>query len=131
MREIDMIIVHCSDTPASMDIGVAAIRDWHVAENGWSDIGYHYVIRRDGTVEVGRPVDVRGAHVVGHNSSSIGICLVGGGGGLFNFTMAQVEALSLLTEKLRRVFGQMDVYGHRDFNPGKQCPCFDVRELLG
>lgn len=130
MREIEKLIVHCSDTPASMDIGEAEIRQWHVEERGWSDIGYHFVIRRDGTVEVGRPLEKAGAHTHGHNKNSIGVCLVGGGGGWFNFTMAQLCALRNLHETLALSFEGIEVRGHREFNLSKACPCFDVQALL-
>ena len=78
----DTIIVHCSATPQNMDIGVEEIRRWHTDPKprgkGWSDIGYHYVIRRSGVVEAGRDWKRMGAHARGHNRTSIGICLVGG-----------------------------------------------------
>jgi len=84
MRIIDTVIVHCSATKPSMDIGVDVIRQWHM-NKGWSDIGYHYVIRRNGAVELGRDLDKDGdvdeeigAHAYGHNATSIGICLIGG-----------------------------------------------------
>ena len=77
MREIDAIVIHCSYTPPSMDIGVREIYDWHVNDNGWKDIGYHYVIRRNGNIEIGRPEHTPGAHVAGHNHNTIGLCLVG------------------------------------------------------
>ena len=78
MRKINEIILHCSATPASMDIGAKEIRDWHVNGNHWRDIGYHWVIRRDGTVEKGRPEYQVGAHCLNHNANSIGVCMVGG-----------------------------------------------------
>lgn len=78
MREINLIVVHCTYSRPSMDIGVEEIRKWHVEGNSWTDIGYHYVIRRDGTIEDGRPIERPGAHVKGHNSNSIGIAWVGG-----------------------------------------------------
>lgn len=85
MRTIDSIIIHCAYTPPGMDIGATEIRRWHVEERGWKDIGYHYVVRRDGDVEPGRDLDGDGdvveevgAHAAGHNAHSIGICLVGG-----------------------------------------------------
>jgi len=77
-RPINLIVVHASYTPPSMDIGAETIRDWHVNDNGWDDIGYHYVITRAGEVEVGRPLEMAGAHVRGHNDDSIGVCLIGG-----------------------------------------------------
>lgn len=132
----DHIVVHTAATRPSMDIGAAEIRRWHL-QRGWLDIGYHYVIRRDGTVEEGRPRDAIGAHVSGHNTDSIGICLVGGVSEKDvkvpenNYTKAQMEALHGLLETLKTVFPKADIRGHRDF-PGvaKACPCFDVRAWL-
>lgn len=133
MREIKSIVVHCSATPKHMDIGVSEIREWH-KKRGWSDIGYHYVIRRNGVVEDGRPVEQVGAHVKGHNKNSIGICLVGGIGenqkADANFTLEQYNALDLLVYDLMCRFGVLEVYGHRELNPHKECPCFDVNALL-
>lgn len=129
MRDIDMIVVHCSDTPASMDIGADEIRRWHVNDNGWSDIGYHYVIRRNGIVEYGRPVEKAGAHARGNNKSSIGICLVGGKGG-FNFTLPQLRSLDRLVGAQQTLYGPCAVVGHRDLDDGKECPQFSVTHLL-
>lgn len=131
MRTIKQLIVHCSDTPPDMDIGVDEIRDWHVEEKGWIDVGYHHVIRRDGTLEGGRPLAQAGAHARGYNLSSIGICLVGGGGGLFNFTLAQINCLAKLLDYYREKYPEAEAMGHRDL-PGvfKTCPCFDVRSLV-
>lgn len=133
----EMIIVHCSDTYASMDIGVKEIREWHLAR-GWRDIGYALVIRRDGTVERGRDLDQDddifdevGAHARGFNRQSIGICLVGGKsdhcGPEFNFTRAQMDALETTLTWIRARFPGIAVIGHRDV-PGahKACPSFDV-----
>lgn len=130
MRFINKIIVHCSYTRPSQDIGVEDIRHWHVEENGWRDIGYHYVIRRDGSVETGRPITQAGAHTRGQNSSSIGICLVGGmsddGMPDANFTVQQYQSLKSLIEFKHP---NLAIFGHRDFS-SKPCPCFDVRALL-
>ncbi len=93
MREINEIIVHCSATPESMDIGVKEIRDWHVNDNKWDDIGYHFVIRRDGTIECGRSIDKAGAHCKGHNAHSIGMCLVGGEDADFAAKMQEYDSL--------------------------------------
>jgi len=115
-----------------MDIGADTIREWHVHGNGWNDIGYHYVIRRDGTVERGRPVEVAGAHTKGENLTSIGICLIGGRGHNgkpeVNYTAAQWRALHDTVVRLRARFGIKagKVYGHNDFS-SKACPCFNVR----
>lgn len=128
MRELNRIIIHCAYTTPRMDVGAAEIRLWHL-ERGWSDIGYHYVIRRDGTVEAGRPVSEVGAHAKGYNVDSIGICLVGGKGidgkDDANFTSAQWAALRPLVDELVALYGIRSVIGHRDVSD-KACPCFDV-----
>lgn len=136
MRQLDMIIVHCSATPSGMDIGAEEIRKWHL-ERGFSDIGYHYVIRRDGTVAVGRPVELAGAHCKGHNARSIGICLVGGvekhEGKLVsacNYTPEQGKALKSLIEDLLEQYPSIQsIHGHNEF-AAKDCPCFDVQEWV-
>lgn len=76
-RNIKEIIVHCSATPEGKDFTVADIKRWHLAR-GFSDIGYHYVIYRDGSIHVGRSENISGAHCTGHNTISIGICYIGG-----------------------------------------------------
>ena len=77
MRRIDKIIIHCSGTKAEHDIDASDIRQWHKAK-GWSDIGYHYFIKLNGTVETGRYIEKVGAHAFGYNKRSIGICYAGG-----------------------------------------------------
>lgn len=130
MRKINLIVIHCADTYARMDIGVKEIREWHLAR-GFNDIGYHYVIRRDGTIEAGRPLEKPGAHAVGYNSQSIGICYAGGKGDNDkpedNRTPAQKQALHDLVNSLKQQFPQAKIVGHRDL-PGvqKACPCFSV-----
>lgn len=132
MRTVNTIVVHCSATPPSMDIGAEEIRKWHVEENKWTDIGYHFVIRRDGTVEEGRPLKRPGAHVKGRNSDSVGVCWVGGvsenGKTEDNRTADQSSALFHLLQDLQQEFPGAGVLGHRDFNEVKKdCPSFDVR----
>ena len=78
MRKINKLIVHCSATPEYKNFDVNDIREWHVKGNGWSDCGYHYVIKLDGTLQEGRPVEKIGAHCAGHNRDSIGVCYIGG-----------------------------------------------------
>ena len=125
--KINKVIIHAADTPAGMNVGVEEIRRWHVEGNGWSDIGYHYVITRDGTIEAGRDEDTQGAHVRGHNGDSLGVCMVGGKPGC-NYTAAQWEALAWLVRGLLLRHGLVasDVYGHNDFDKGKTCPTFDA-----
>ena len=135
MRKINEIVIHCSATRARADIGVGEIRQWHVQGNGWRDIGYHFVIRRDGGIEAGRPLDQAGSHVTGHNAGSIGLCLAGGLDDnhqpAANFTPAQWAALKDKLIELSAAFPGARILGHRDF-PGvkKDCPCFDVRTWL-
>lgn len=141
MRTINKIVLHCSATPGSMDIGAAEIRRWHTDKkpkgNGWSSIGYHHVIRRDGTVEDALPHARAGIHAAGHNAKSIGVCLVGGcekvKGKLVtrrNFTPEQMAALERLVRELMARYPDAEVLGHRDLNPGKDCPSFSVRDWL-
>jgi len=130
MRAIDSIIIHCSYTPADMDVSVSQIRDWHLSR-GWSDIGYHFIILRNGFLESGRPIVLAGAHAKGHNKTSIGICLVGGMGDDgtpdCNYTADQWKMLATTTKHLVEFYNTRDPIGHRDL-PGvtKECPCFDV-----
>lgn len=129
------IAIHGAWTPPSMDIGAKEITEWHL-ERGFGDIGYHFVIRRDGTIEEGRDIDLEGAHVYGHNDYTIGICLVGGRNEQFwefNYTFRQIVALTGLVGRLMEDYPEITaVMGHRDF-PGvtKRCPGFDVRQFLG
>jgi len=130
---IDTIWVHCSATRPEMDIGADTIRKWH-KDRGWSDIGYHFVIRRTGQIEEGRPEDKPGAHVRGYNKNSLGICLIGGvdynGVADANFTFAQYQALVGLIQELKQKYGMnVEVRGHRDV-AAKDCPCFSIQNLL-
>ena len=134
MRNITKIIIHCAATRPSMDIGAKEIREWHTKGNGWADIGYHGVIRRDGTLESGRPMDQPGAHTSGHNANSIGICLVGGvkGDGKTpeaNFTPEQWATLRRVVLDLRKKHPSATVHGHNEF-AAKACPSFDVQKWL-
>lgn len=137
-KDTDTLVIHCADTTKDMDVGVREIREWHVKENGWKDIGYHLVIRRNGFVEVGRPLWSVGAHVQGHNSTSIGICMVGGSKRVKganveenNFTDAQWKTLLRLVKTLVNQFTITTICGHRDFpKVQKYCPSFDVAQWL-
>ena len=131
MRNIDKIIVHCSATPEGRDVQISEIKRWHVGERNWSDIGYHYVILLDGTVEIGRSMSRNGAHVRGHNKNSVGIAYVGGTDSAGNpkdtRTLAQKHSLQLLLVFLKSVYPKAGIYGHRDFS-SKACPSFDAKE---
>lgn len=130
----DMIVVHCSATQPLAHLGAREIDGWH-RDNGWMGIGYHYVIRTDGTVERGRPEAMRGAHAAEVNDHSIGICLIGGvdakGKPSANFTGLQLAALSDLLAGITDRHGITKIVGHRDI-PGvkKACPSFNVAHWL-
>jgi hypothetical protein len=129
-QSTNYLVVHCSASPPGLDIGAAEIRQWHKVR-GWSDIGYHFILRRDGRIEEGRPADEVGCHVKGHNSDTLALCLVGGVDQRQrpqnNFTDAQRASLRQLVGALSARYPQAKVIGHRDF-PGvaKACPCFDA-----
>lgn len=117
-----------------MRIGANEIRDWHL-EKGWRDIGYHYVIRRDGSLEKGRDVSEAGAHVKGRNADTIGVCMVGGvnesNQADSNFTLSQYIRVVELINYLKNEYPSIDkVSGHRDHTSLKACPCFDIKALL-
>lgn len=130
MRPIRQIVVHCSATRPSLDIGAAEIDAWH-RQRGFDEIGYHAVIRRDGTIEQGRKHSSPGAHAKGYNSDTIGVCLVGGldgtGAPAPIYEPVQLSSLWQWIGEQRRIYGALDVIGHRDL-PGvaKACPSFDV-----
>lgn len=142
MRKIDTIIVHCTATRPNWwadrraEEKVSEIRRWHTEERGWSDIGYHVLIDRDGTIVDGRPIERSGAHAKGHNKTSVGISLFGGHGGSQddkfedNFTPAQDRALRKLIAQLRMEYPAITtIMGHNEVSP-KMCPCFQVTEWL-
>lgn len=148
--ETKNIVVHCSATRPQLDIGRREIREWHIAK-GWADIGYAAVIRRNGLVEFGRHFDDIGAHVMGHNSTSVGVCLVGGlypdGSEAVDdfvnlYTAEQGHALAELLTLLEAAYPSATILGHRDLSPDKDhdgkiepqewlksCPGFDVHNF--
>jgi len=135
-KKTDTIVIHCSDSGAFQDIGAEEIRHWHTMENGWEDIGYHFVIRRDGSVELGREIEAIGAHAYGLNRYSIGICMVGGRGidgkPQDNFSDKQYLSLAILIRGLNSKYpGIRSVIGHGDVRGcDKTCPNFSVTEFL-
>tara|TARA_R110001592_G_scaffold67498_1_gene207149 strand:+ start:1959 stop:2381 length:423 start_codon:yes stop_codon:yes gene_type:complete len=130
MREINKIIIHCSATRECQDISTETIRGWHVNERGWSDIGYHYIILIDGTIDEGRALEIQGAHVRGLNKNSIGICYVGGCDSKMNpkdtRTPEQIKSMNQLVSKLKEKYNA-SVHGHNEFS-SKACPAFNVKK---
>ena len=123
-----MIIIHCSAVRPDQTSSAAQINLWHRRDNHWKNgIGYHYVIRRDGTIEPGRPEWMVGAHCVNHNAHSIGVCYEGGldirGQPDDTRTPAQKAAMRRLLEELHGRYPKAVILGHHDLNPLKPCPC--------
>ena len=124
--KINKIIIHCSATPTGRETTAEEIHAWHKAR-GWDGIGYHYVIKIDGTIENGRPDYWLGAHASGHNKGSLGICMIG----LDEFTTEQWTSLSELISALtNKHHGINEIIGHNEISK-KTCPGFDVQQWLG
>jgi N-acetylmuramoyl-L-alanine amidase len=130
MRKVNKIIIHCTATPEGRDVSIDEVRRWHVKERGWRDVGYHFLIRLDGTVEEGRPIEMTGAHTRGHNWDSIGIAYAGG------MSKDMTEPKDTRTDEQKDSFVDLlcqlhdcyggTIYGHRDFSE-KACPSFDAK----
>ena len=135
MRDIDMIVVHCSGSRCNHRYTMKMLRYDHVHNNGWSDIGYHFYITLDGEVHACRPVERMGSHALGYNAHSIGICYEGGldanGRPADTRTPAQKAAMRELLKSLCTDYPEAEILGHRDL-PGvhKECPSFNVKKWL-
>lgn len=142
-RKITELILHCTASREGVNQTVSSIRNCHIRDRKWSDIGYHFVIYLDGSIHTGRPLDKIGAHCSGHNSYSIGICYVGGLDKNNNpkdtRTDAQKKGLLELLTLLKKQYPNAKIIGHRDTSPDlngngtvepsewiKSCPCFDA-----
>ena len=126
VRRIDRVFLHCSASDRPEHDNAATIRQWHLAR-GFSDIGYHFYVRKDGTVERGRGIEITPAAQEGHNRNTIAICL----GGLEAFTDEQFDTLRDLCGQIHAVLPGVTFHGHCEVNPGKECPVFDYRAVLG
>ena len=126
MRDLNYIIIHCSDSPHGRGDTIKEIRHWHVNERKFDDVGYHYVILEDGSIQIGRDLNTAGAHAKGYNGDSIGICLLGKD----VFTKEQLNALSFLIKGLKRQFDihSDKIFGHNKVS-NKTCPNFNVVEF--
>ena len=124
-----MIVLHCSGIMPNQHQDIKDVDAYHKSK-GWNGVGYHFYVRRDGTVEYGRRLDEVGAHVVNHNKHSIGICYEGGldsaGEAADTRTPEQVRALREIVERMHAYFPHAVIVGHHDLNPTKPCPCFDA-----
>ena len=130
MRHIELIVVHCSATRCNQSYSVMQLIRDHVDRFGYT--GYHYYITRDGQTYQTRHAQLVGAHAVGHNSHSLGVCYEGGldkeGHHADTRTTRQKRALLDLLKRLKREYPQAQILGHRDLpNVHKDCPCFDAK----
>lgn len=130
-RNITEIIIHCSATPEGRDYIVENIRQWHL-QRGFNDVGYHYIIYRDGSVHKGRDESVVGAHCTGHNSNSIGVCYIGGMDKANKQpkdtrTPEQKESLINLLKELKTKYPNAVIHSHNDF-ANKACPSFNATQ---
>lgn len=127
MRSIEYIVLHCSDSDIEAHDNVETIRSWHL-ERGWRDIGYHFVITKDGSVDRGRDINLPGAHAKGFNSRSIGICLTGRDW----FSPEQFASLRELCDDLLEAYDldRSSIVLHRELNSGKTCPNFDFDDVF-
>ena len=131
MRPIDEVILHCTATPWGREVDIAEVRRWHTQGNKWRDVGYHYLIQLDGSLQVGRPIDEAGAHVRGRNASTIGVAYVGGlqsdGTPADTMTPEQEETFEHLFFALQLTLGRpLELSGHCDHDKKKKCPGFSV-----
>ena len=125
-ENINYLVVHCSDTDDSEDIGAKEIHKLHISF-GWDGIGYHAVIQKSGLLEKGRPEFWIGAHVFEHNHESLGVCLIG----RKKFTNQQFEALEFILRDWKSKYPNSKIVGHCDFsNTSKTCPNFNLKKWL-
>ena len=128
------IILHCSATKENADFSISDIDRWH-RERGFKKVGYHFVIRLDGTIEEGRKENEIGSHCKGHNNKSIGICYIGGldkdGKPKDTRTEEQKESLYHLVGKLllKHDIPISSIHTHNEF-ANKACPCFSADEFI-
>ena len=131
-RPIKYMVIHCAATKVSMNISASDINRWHKAK-GWSGIGYNHYIKLDGTIEEGRSLEVYGAHTLGRNHDSIGICLEGGmsedGKAKDTLTVDQWQAVMKIFKAYKKTYPNLLLSGHNQWNV-TSCPAFDVREYV-
>lgn len=146
MREINLIVVHCSATRADRDFTENDLEVCH-RHRGFNGAGYHFYIRKNGDIKNTRPLEKPGAHALGYNAHSIGICYEGGLDVRYRpadtRTELQKHSLRVLIRTLLMDYPGCRVCGHRDLSPDrngdgrispeewvKECPCFEVTSKL-
>lgn len=131
-KQTQSIIIHHSASPRTTKL--AEIRRWHMQDRGFEELGYHFVIEGDGLILRGRDIHYQGAHALGANHDSIGVCVVGDNTRQEHlWGMPQILALRHLVATIQQIFGPLVVCGHRDAKGGEtatECPGIDVQTLL-
>ena len=123
-NEVKYLVIHCSDTEDSIDIGAIEIHKMHL-KFGWNGVGYHKIICRNGEIENGRPEYWVGAHARGFNKISLGVCLIG----KQNFTKRQFESLEKILRIWKKKYPKTEIIGHYVISDTKKtCPNFDVKK---
>jgi N-acetylmuramoyl-L-alanine amidase len=132
-RAITGVVIHCTATPEGRDHNAAEVRRWHMGPpNYWSDIGYHYVVKLDGTIEKGRSEWMVGAHVIEANSGTLGVVYVGGvsADGMkprdTRTPAQQIALVDLCRALIARYPTIKRISGHNDWTNAKACPSFKV-----
>jgi hypothetical protein len=147
MGRIKYLVIHCSDTPETMNVTGEMIRQWHTYPppqgRGWSKPGYSDLIKRNGTIDKLNTYDsdqwITSAEVtngaMGYNGVSVHICLAGGKTNKQQlpeqlFTQAQIQTLTIYLRDFVRRFPWVKICGHYQLNSGKLCPGFNVPNFL-
>lgn len=126
-RPVKRVFIHCSDSDVPAHDNVATIRKWHVKERGWKDIGYTFLITKDGTLHPGRDIEAVPAAQAGHNTNTIAVCLTGRA----KFTEAQFETMRSLCASVHEQLPLVTFHSHKEVSPGKTCPNFCLKTVLG
>tara|TARA_Y100001938_G_scaffold150382_1_gene241055 strand:- start:1848 stop:2405 length:558 start_codon:yes stop_codon:yes gene_type:complete len=128
--ETNFIVIHSSLTKGSDDEGVESMRSLHMRQ-GCVDVGYHFIIRRNGVTDLGRPIHAIGNHCPQVDEQSVGICLIGGGdknrkAKAPDYNIPQMESLAYICLSLVKIYPEAEIVGHNRFSPESKCPVFNI-----
>lgn len=127
-RRVSKVFLHCSASDLDAHDDISVIKRWHVMERGFSDVGYHFFITRNGAIQFGRSLEVAPAAQQWHNTGTIAICVHGNS----RFTESQMKSLKKLCREIHASYqGNVTFHGHCEVDKGKTCPVFDYRVVLG